>query len=111
MSATLCNQLLTADVPILEEAPVLKAEEFEQFMASVGQQSTVGRQSDDGGEVGKLDSQQGGAEGSLAGKILCECSPLTCHEGELAFTQSLVSTLVSRPMFQLLQNGPRSLLI
>ena len=87
----------------------MRAEEFEQFMASVGQQSTVGRQSDVG-EVGKLDSQQRGAEGSLAGKILCECSPLTCDEGELVFTQSLAA-IVSRPMFQLLQNGPRSLQI
>ena len=108
MSVTLCNQLSTADVPVLEEAPVLRAEEFEQFMASVGQQSAVGRQSDNG-EVGKLE-QQRGAEGTLAGKIVCECSPLTCDEGELVFTQSLAS-IVSRPMFQLLQNGPRSLQI
>jgi len=53
-----------ADVPVLEEAPVLRAEEFEQFMASVGQQSAVGRQSEVG-EVGKLE-QQRGAEGTLA---------------------------------------------
>ena len=75
----------TADVPVLEEAPVLRAEEFEQFMASVGQQSTVGRQSE-ASEVGKV--EQVGPEGALAGKILCECSPLTCDEGELVFIQS-----------------------
>ena len=51
----------------------MKAEEFEQFMASVGQQSTVGRQT----EVEQA------SEGALAGKILCECSPLNCDEGEL----------------------------
>ena len=67
-------------MPVLEEAPVLRAEEFEQFMASVGQQST-GRQSE-ANEVVK-EAAQVGAEGALAGKILCECSPLTCDEGEL----------------------------
>ena len=63
----------------------MRAEEFEQFMASVGQQSAVGRQSE-GSEVVK--AEQVGAEGALAGKILCECSPLTCDEGELVFIQS-----------------------
>jgi len=52
-----------ADVPVLEEAPVLRAEEFEQFMASVGQQST-GRQSE-ASEVVK-EAAQVGAEGALA---------------------------------------------
>ena len=73
-------------MPVLEEAPVLRAEEFEQFMASVGQQSTAGRQSE-ASEVVK-EAAQVGAEGALAGKILCECSPLTCDEGELVFIQS-----------------------
>jgi len=35
-----------ADVPVLEEAPVLAVDEFEQFMASVGQQGTAGNQLD-----------------------------------------------------------------
>jgi len=51
-----------ADVPVLEEAPVLRAEEFEQFMASVGQQSTGGGQPG----VGEKVEQQGKAEGTLA---------------------------------------------
>ena len=75
----------TADVPVLEEAPVLRPEEFEQFMASVEQQSTIGRQSE-ASELGK--AEQVGAEGALAGKILCECSPLTCDEGVLHFPRS-----------------------
>ena len=83
-----------ADVPVLEEAPVLRAEEFEQFMASVGQQSTGGGQPG----VGEKVEQQGKAEGTLAGKIkiLCECSPLTCDEGEPAWTQPFSIQSLSR---------------
>merc|ERR1719370_2024031 len=33
-----------ADVPVLEEAPVLAVDEFEQFMASVSQQANAGNQ-------------------------------------------------------------------
>ena len=79
---------------MLEEAPVLRAEEFEQFMASVGQQSTGGGQPG----VGEKVEQQGKAEGTLAGKIkiLCECSPLTCDEGEPAWTQPFSIQSLSR---------------
>ena len=94
MAVTIFSKLGTADVPVLEEAPVLRAEEFEQFMASVGEQSTSGRQSE---ASGKVEEQQGGSvKGSLAGKILCECNPLTCDEGELVFIQSSFATIVSQ---------------
>ena len=92
---------LLADVPVLEEAPVLAVDEFEQFMASVGQQATSGNQLD-AREAAKQD-EKGVAGETLTGKILCECD-----QGEHVFIRKFAK-IISQTISQLRPSGPRSL--